>query len=84
MSSVAAARATTTTATAASDGIGAAGSTTIRTALIMTAPMPTIALSIWMGRRAADGPWGERLMGSEHRWASGRPERAFSLLRRGR
>ncbi len=59
--------------TAHGDGIGADGSTRMRTALSIRAPMPTATDTIWIGRRAAlsgeaNGPGGV-LMGPEHRRA---------------
>jgi hypothetical protein len=59
--------ATSTMTIAATDGMGADGSTKIRTTVIITAPIPTIALTIWIGRRADSGRCDSRLMNAEHR-----------------
>ncbi|GAB2748745.1 hypothetical protein GCM10027039_03030 [Terrabacter koreensis] len=59
------------TATAHGEGSGADGSTMMRTALIMSAPMPTATDTIWIGRRAAFAEeakgLGGVLMAPEHR-----------------
>ncbi|GAA2154845.1 hypothetical protein GCM10009826_15380 [Humibacillus xanthopallidus] len=78
--------ATSTIAMASAEGIGAAGSTMIRTADSMRAPIPTIALTICTGRSAAcvgepkglgDGT-GDSLMASSLGDRNPWPIRAFS------